>query len=140
MRSDYIPIANELCGGNWDIDVYHAGTSSGSTTTATTTSAAAATSTASSSSSYTYVGCYTDGDSRVLSTNLISGSSSLTTETCMATCASAGYSYGGTEYGDGQYKPLLLPPNEHRSYTLILKSAGAAKVSHPLQAAAQVAL
>ncbi|KAG8999298.1 hypothetical protein FRB90_012101 [Tulasnella sp. 427] len=47
---------------------------------------------------WTYVGCFKDSPTRVLSSK-VSSTSTNTPTTCLALCSKSGYQYGGTEYG-----------------------------------------
>lgn len=87
--------ASETCGNSYRIQIYQLAITSTPSTTTT-----AATSTATSSYTYTYLGCYDDATTNRVLSDGPDTSSSLTTESCMASCASRGYAYGGTEYGE----------------------------------------
>ncbi|KAJ7612255.1 glycosyl hydrolase family 71-domain-containing protein [Roridomyces roridus] len=101
------------CGGYYRVNVYYAadeltGTTTTSTTTSPTTTSTTTTSTttasttaaATSTPTWTSLGCYVDnGSPRTLNNGMHITSGSLTTASCLATCANAGYLYGGTEYG-----------------------------------------
>ncbi|KAJ8522393.1 hypothetical protein ONZ45_g1040 [Pleurotus djamor] len=76
-------------------------TSSSSTTTSSTTSSSSSSSSTPTPTptGYTYLGCYADpSEARVLNGGMTS-SSSQSVASCVASCASRGFSYAGTEYG-----------------------------------------
>ncbi|CAK5270188.1 unnamed protein product [Mycena citricolor] len=86
------------CGGFNAINIYKASSASTATTTTTTTSAAAATVTAG-GQSWSSLGCYADStNQRVLPAQVYEGPSNGVTS-CLTSCANAGYSFGGVEFG-----------------------------------------
>lgn len=77
-------------------------TTSVSTTTATTTSVSATpsapTTTSISGVAWTYLGCYPDFSPRTLDNGIQNSIPGQSVSACLNMCASAGYSFGGTEY------------------------------------------
>ncbi|KAJ7176174.1 glycosyl hydrolase family 71-domain-containing protein [Mycena crocata] len=92
-----------ICGGGNRINIYFA--SAGlSTSTATTTTSTTSTTTSSaptSTPSWSSLGCFVDTTNpRTLNNGIhYTSQTGMTVASCLATCAGAGYLYGGTEYG-----------------------------------------
>ncbi|KAF5334900.1 hypothetical protein D9611_010018 [Ephemerocybe angulata] len=74
-------------------------TTTTTTSSTTTTTAPTATTTTVSGSTWTFQGCFEDrSDQRILD-GLFTSAGSNTVSQCLASCASAGFAYGGVEYG-----------------------------------------
>ncbi|KAG2185732.1 hypothetical protein INT43_002167 [Umbelopsis isabellina] len=89
-------------------------TSATKTTTAkgtTTTTTTSASSSPTSSGGWTYLGCYVDAlTPRTLPYGAPTISTGMTVEGCESECASAGYTYAGTEYGNECWCGNTMPP------------------------------
>jgi hypothetical protein len=92
--------AAETCGGANRLDLYSYGgatASSATTTSVSKTTTTSATSTVTGlPTGWTYKGCWVDGTARILPFE--QDSTTLTVQSCIATCAGLGYSIAGMEY------------------------------------------
>lgn len=102
----------EYCGGGLGIDVYqYAGTTSVTMSTLSTYK------------DWTSTGCFVDSvDSRVLPVPM--GINGLTVESCLDACSSAGYEFGGVEYGQECYCGRTAPTTLATDGRCSMKCAG----------------
>ncbi|MCJ1410361.1 hypothetical protein MMC19_004446 [Ptychographa xylographoides] len=97
--------SSEYCGGPNRLDMYQfggTGTGTGSSTSTTTAPPSGTTTAAGSATGlptgWTYAGCYVDGANGRIMANQQPDSQTNTVESCVATCAAAGYTISGTEF------------------------------------------
>lgn len=91
--------AAQICGGSGRITIL---TSSSGTTTTTTTTTSTTTSATSTPTGWSLLGCYQDGPTRALQGKEVTSSSN-SPAFCTSTCAAAGYTLAGVEYGTECY-------------------------------------
>ncbi|CAO1615259.1 unnamed protein product [Parajaminaea phylloscopi] len=89
--------ANETCGGSWSMSVFD-------------NTAIAATTSSTPGANYASLGCFADSTGNRTFTAYSYANSTMTPQSCAATCSSKGHAYSGTEYGSecycGDYLPL----------------------------------